>query len=68
MHILPESWLTIFKKKKKTGENKAGQALTDVLNVETLLVVQVRGVLTAELHAVGGPHLCVVGVKVALPV
>lgn len=27
------------KRKKKTGENKTGQALTDVLNGETLLVV-----------------------------
>lgn len=56
------------KKEKKTGENKTGRSLTDVLNIETLLVIQVGGVLTAELHAVSGPHVCVFCVKVAFPV
>lgn len=51
---------------KKTQSKKV--LLTDVLNSETVILVEIGDVLAAELHAVRGPNRRVVTVKEALPV
>lgn len=53
---------------KKSGYMHKCLLLTNILHSETFVIGIGDVVLAAELHAVGDPDGCVVGVEIALPI